>query len=95
MAESDEDGYDKPEVLHEQQAGEFAEGMSWQILGSQEKSCYFYPENLCKHTKILEQDREDRLVHRIQRPRVVYARNEGGYCCTVVCLDCIIEWAML
>lgn len=40
----------------------------------------YKPKNLCRHVR-------DGVL-----PRAIWARNEGGYNSTLVCLDCLLEW---
>lgn len=86
------------------EVGEFAENMPWRIIKDAYFHSE-YRKEMCKHCVELQpgdpridmwspykdgppayQDHSHWII-----PRAVYALNEGGFNCTIVCLDCILE----
>lgn len=79
--------------------GEAVEGEPWEIETDVEAGNLFGKENPpCKHAvnsyEVFDVtvDGEKRHPHQAWALRaVVRARNEGGFNCTAVCLDCILD----
>lgn len=76
--------------------GDLCEGLPWEIKLDEKVSIWsgITPCRHC-HTFITEtKNRHDGGTYDnyyVTCPRVVIAKNEGGYASTMVCLDCILE----
>lgn len=74
--------------------GEYAEGMGWQVLQD-----YIHlnvcETPICPHAEYLGEAKYyegDSRVYKLYRlKRAIKAYNEGGYNCTLMCVDCVLE----
>ena len=72
------------------QQGEYSEGMKWEVRKNKREH-YAHKTAVCKHALNIKPTNNDSKTVSCTVPRVIVAWCEGGYNCTHLCLDCVLE----